>query len=211
MEQTKLFNMPEKNPQMINISASLTEKISSLTGIPESKLKATANKHGVQFIFHHPAALELTTKQAEKLQVLKSFISEFNETEFLNETTQLNSSSKAGEYFKARLSNVKDKEHFEVAFLNAQNEVIATKTMFKGTISEAPVYPRLIIQEALNHDANSVMLAHNHPGGNKQPSNADIEATRKIKAALETIQIRVMDHILVAGESFTSFAELGLL
>lgn len=211
MEQTRLFNMPEKNPQMINISTSLTAKISSLTGIPESKLKTTANKHGIQFIFHHPAALALTAKQAEKLQLLKNFIAEYNETEYLNETTQLNTSSKAGEYFKTRLANIKDKEHFEVAFLNSQNEVIATKTMFEGTINETPVYTRLIIQEALNHDANCVILAHNHPGGSKQPSSADVEVTRKIKAALETISIRVMDHIVVAGDSFTSFAELGIL
>ena len=145
MEQTRLFNMPEKNPQMINISTNLIQKISSLTGIPESKLKTTANKHGVQFIFHHPAALALTAKQAEKLQLLKNFIAEYNETEYLNETTQLNSSSKAGEYFKTRLANIKDKEHFEVAFLNAQNEVIATKTMFEGTINETPVYTRIIV------------------------------------------------------------------
>ena len=211
MEQTKLFNMPEKNPQMINISISLTQKIAALTGIPEAKLKATANKHGVQFIFHHPAALALTAKQAEKLQVLKSFISEYNETEFLNETTQLNSSTKAGEYFKARLSNVKDKEHFEVAFLNSQNEIISVKTIFEGTINEAPVYPRLIIQEALNHDANNVVIAHNHPGGSCTPSNADVEVTQKIKAALATISIHVIDHIIVAGDSFVSFAEKGLL
>ena len=211
MEQTRLFDMPEKNPQMINISANLIQKISSLTGIPESKLRFTANKHGVQFIFHHPAALALTAKQAEKLQVLKSFISEYNETEFLNESTILNSTTKAGEYFKARLSNVKDKEHFEVAFLNAQNEVIATKTLFEGTINEAPIYPRIIIQEALNHDAHSAMIAHNHPGGSIRPSSADIQITQKIKSALEVIQIKLFDHIIVAGENYYSFAEQGTL
>ena len=63
----------------------------------------------------------------------------------------------------------------------------------------------------MNHDANSIILAHNHPGGSKEPSSADIEVTRKVNAALETIQIRVMDHIVVAGDSFTSFAELGIL
>jgi len=81
----------------------------------------------------------------------------------------------------------------------------------EGTINEAPVYPRLIVETALRHQANSIILTHNHPGGSMEPSSADIDTTKKIVAAIEAISIKVMDHIIVAGEKYYSFAEKGLI
>ena len=81
----------------------------------------------------------------------------------------------------------------------------------EGTINESPVYPRLIVETALRHKANSVILAHNHPGGSLNPSKADVDATRRIAAALEAISIKVVDHIIVCGGKYVSFAERGLL
>lgn len=120
----------------------------------------------------------------------------------------LNSSSKAGQYavslFIGRLYEV-----FYVISLDNQNKVNDVRLLHKGTINEAPVYPRLIVETALRHHASSVILAHNHPGGSLQPSIADIEVTKKIKTAMDSISIRVVDHIIVAGDKYYSFAENG--
>lgn len=122
----------------------------------------------------------------------------------------LNSSSKAGEYavslFAGRIY-----EAFFLICLDSQNRVNHAALVHEGTINEAPIYPRLIVETALRHQANSVILAHNHPGGSLQPSNADIQITRKIAAATEAISISVLDHIIVAGDRYFSFAEKGLI
>ncbi|HOM03806.1 MAG TPA: DNA repair protein RadC [Acetivibrio sp.] len=122
----------------------------------------------------------------------------------------LNSSSKAGEYAVSLFAG-RTYEAFFVICLDAQNRVNYAALVHEGTINEAPVYPRLIVETALRHQANSVILAHNHPGGSLQPSQADIEVTKRITAALEAISIGVVDHIIVAGERYVSFAEKGLI
>lgn len=122
----------------------------------------------------------------------------------------LNSSVKAGEYaislFAGRIY-----ENFFLICLDSQNRVNYAALVHEGTINEAAVYPRLIVETALRHQANSIILAHNHPGGSYQPSDEDIEVTKKIAAAVEAISIKVMDHIIVAGEKYYSFAEKGLI
>lgn len=122
----------------------------------------------------------------------------------------LNSSSMAGEYVVSLFTG-RTYEVFYVICLDAQNRVNYAALVHEGTINEAPVYPRLIVETALRHQANSVILAHNHPGGSLQPSSDDIQVTKKIKMALEAISIGVIDHIIIAGDKYTSFAEKGLL
>ena len=122
----------------------------------------------------------------------------------------LNSSSKAGEYAVSLFAG-RTYEAFFVICLDAQNRVNNAALVHEGTINEAPVYPRLIVEAALRHQANTVILAHNHPGGSLQPSGADIEVTKRITTALEAISINVMDHIIVAGDKYVSFAEKGLI
>ena len=81
-----------------------------------------------------------------------------------------------------------------------------TALIAEGTLDETPVYPREIVSEALKHQATSVILAHNHPGGNTKPSRMDTEATRKISEGLGFLSIKVIDHIIVAGDRYYSFA-----
>jgi len=102
-------------------------------------------------------------------------------------------------------------EVFYVICLDSQNKVNHATLLHEGTINEAPVYPRLIVETALRYQAASIILAHNYPGGSLQPSQADVDVTRKIKQATEAISIIVADHIIVAGESYYSFAENRLL
>jgi DNA repair protein RadC len=122
----------------------------------------------------------------------------------------LDSSHKAGSYAVTLFAGRKY-EAFYTICLDSQNKVNHAVLVHEGTLNEAPVYPRLIVEAALRHQANSVILAHNHPGGSLTPSGADIEVTRRIKAALEPISVKVNDHIVVAGETYVSFAEKGLI
>ncbi len=123
---------------------------------------------------------------------------------------ELNSSTKAGNY-AVSLFGGRTYEAFYIICLDAQNRVNYSELVHEGTINEAPVYPRLLVEAAIRHKANSVILAHNHPGGTLNPSRADIEATRTICTALEAISIKVIDHIIVCGEKYYSFAENGRL
>ncbi len=122
----------------------------------------------------------------------------------------LNSSSKAGEYAVSLFVGRKY-EAFYVICLDAQNRVNYAALVHKGTINEAPVYPRLIVETALRHQANAVILAHNHPGGTMRPSDADRAITKKIVTTLDAISIHVVDHMIVAGDKYFSFAEKGLV
>jgi DNA repair protein RadC len=122
----------------------------------------------------------------------------------------LNSSTKAGQYAVSIFTGLKY-EAFYVICLDSQNKVNHAAKVHEGTINEAPVYPRLIVETALRHQANSIIISHNHPGGSLNPSNADIEVTKRISSAVEAISIKVVDHIIVAGEHYYSFAENGRL
>jgi len=122
----------------------------------------------------------------------------------------LNSSTKAGEY-AVSLFTGRTYEVFFVICLDSQNRVNYSALVHEGTLNEVSVYPRLVVEMVLRHQANSVILAHNHPGGSLNPSNDDIELTRKIKAALEPISVKVVDHIIVAGDKYMSFKERSLI
>lgn len=102
-------------------------------------------------------------------------------------------------------------EVFVVVFLDAQNRVIASEEMFRGTLTQTSVYPREVVIEALMRNAASVILCHNHPSGVPEPSGADQSLTRVLKQALALVDVRVLDHLIVAGAATVSFAERGLI
>lgn len=102
-------------------------------------------------------------------------------------------------------------EVFAVLFLNAQNRLIALEELFRGTLSQASVYPREVVLRALHHNASAVVLAHNHPSGSVQPSRADQALTQNLKAALALVDVRVLDHVIVAPGRALSMAEEGVV
>ena len=96
--------------------------------------------------------------------------------------------------------------------MDAQNCLIAAEELFHGTLTQTSVYPREVVKKALWHNAAAVVLAHNHPSGVAEPSNADQLLTRELKQALALVDVRVLDHFIVAGQNQPlSFAERGLL
>jgi DNA repair protein RadC len=106
---------------------------------------------------------------------------------------------------------VLEHEVFCVLFLDAQHRIIALKQMFRGTVTQTSVYPREVVKEALSLNAAAVILAHNHPSGAVEPSRADEYLTQTLKTALALVDVRVLDHFVVAGGDIVSFAERGLL
>jgi len=102
-------------------------------------------------------------------------------------------------------------EVFMGLFLDSQNRVLAAEELFRGTLAQTSVYPREVVKAALAHNAAAMIFAHNHPSGVAEPSRADELLTQALKQALALVDIRTLDHFVVAGGRLTSFAERGLL
>lgn len=115
------------------------------------------------------------------------------------------------DYLRLHLAGLKH-EVFFALWLDAQNRLIEAEELFRGTLSQTSVYPREVVKKALKHNAAAVVLAHNHPSGVAEPSSADQLLTRELKQALALVDVRVLDHFIVAGQvQPVSFAERGLL
>jgi len=102
-------------------------------------------------------------------------------------------------------------EHFKCLFLNRKNRLIHDRTMFIGTSGESLVDPATIMREALQHNASSIILAHNHPSGDPAPSSNDIDITKRLDEAAGLLGIEIFDHIIIGKDSFVSLAEKGLM
>ena len=103
------------------------------------------------------------------------------------------------------------REEFAVLFLDQSHRLIDAYTLFRGTLAATSVYPREIVKEALVRNAAAIVLAHNHPSGAAEPSRADEHLTQTLKAALQLIDVRVLDHFVVGNPHIVSFAERGLI
>jgi DNA repair protein RadC len=124
--------------------------------------------------------------------------------------TSLASPKATRDYLALKLGNL-EHEVFAVLFLDKRHRLISYKEMFRGTIDGASVHPREVVKEALKQNAAAVILAHPHPSGVAEPSQADEFITQRLKDALGLVDIRILDHIIVAGGDTLSFAERGIL
>lgn len=122
----------------------------------------------------------------------------------------LNSPRAVRDYLQLLL-RAKPQEVFVALFLDAQHRVTATEELFQGTLTQTSVYPREVVKRALHHNAAAVIFAHNHPSGVAEPSQSDQLLTDALKQALALVDVRVLDHFIVAGAGCLSFAEKGLL
>lgn len=113
------------------------------------------------------------------------------------------------DYLKASLKGLADEE-FKVMFLNSRNRLLAIETIQKGTVNKSVVYPRKIVERALHNHATGVIIAHNHPGESLEPSEDDYRITKVIKEALKTVDVILLDHIIIGGNSYFSFKENGV-
>ena len=122
----------------------------------------------------------------------------------------LNSPTLVRDYLKLTLTD-KTHEVFVCVFLDAQNRVIAVDELFRGTLTQTSVYPREVVKAALHHNCAAVILAHNHPSGVAEPSHADQLLTANLKQTLALVDVKVLDHFIIAADQSLSFAERGLL
>jgi len=130
--------------------------------------------------------------------------------ETLTRGTALTSPSDTKSYLSAQLRD-RPYEIFACLFLDTRHRVIAFEELFRGTIDGASVHPREIVKRALTHNAAALILAHNHPSGVAEPSQSDRHLTQRLRDALQLVDIRVIDHLVVGDGQVASFAELGLL
>ena len=114
------------------------------------------------------------------------------------------------DYLRLRLADL-EHEVFLALFLDSQHRLITCEELFRGTLAQTSVYPREVVKAALRHNAGAVILAHNHPSGLAEPSRADELLTSALKQALALVDVKVIDHFVVAGDQTVSFAERGLL
>ena len=120
------------------------------------------------------------------------------------------SSKEIFDYLSYSMQDLK-KELFKVIYLNSQNQIIDTADLFEGTLEDISIHPREIIESAINHNATALIFAHNHPSGDPTPSKSDKQFTRDMVFAGDIVQIKMLDHIIIGGNAYFSFADEGLI
>jgi DNA repair protein RadC len=166
-------------------------KAKGLAGVFESRVKGLGPAKRAQL----EAALELARRSLE---------------ERMKAGSALTSPGAVRDYLRLKIGGLQH-EVFVCIFLDAQHRTIRTDELFRGTLTQTSVYPREVVKAALAANAAAVIFAHNHPSGAAQPSQADELLTRNLKEALALVDVKVLDHFIVAGNQAISFAERGLI
>lgn len=154
-----------------------------------------------------PNGLYLTQDPVSKSQIIQFAISLMEAKP--PKGIQIHGTKDAKDFARLKLSE-HEREIFAVLFFDNHHRIIAYEELFFGTIHSCQVYPREVLKRVIFHNAASVILAHNHPSGKAEPSQADIHITTKLKDILSIIDVRILDHIVV-GEDVCSMSELGLI
>ena len=126
----------------------------------------------------------------------------------LSERESLTRPADAAQFLQVKLAGEKN-ELFGALFLDNKHRVLEFEVLFRGTVDGAAVYPRVVLQRCLELNAAAVILAHNHPSGHLEPSEADRTITKRLMDALALVDVRVLDHLVVSGAGFSSLAERG--
>jgi len=156
----------------------------------------------------HPESLAVIASQDEDWIIRQAIA--LLEKRIFNAGPTLPSPAAVRDYLQLKLVG-EPSEVFAVVFLDSQQQVLAYEPLFKGSIDQTSVYPRVIVQRALALNAAAVILAHQHPSGKTEPSSADRKLTAQLEATLRLVEIRVLDHIIIGKGKPYSFAEAGLL
>jgi len=182
---------------VLQLSAHLLEGFGGLSGLLALPTEALAKVKGLG-----------KAKRAELAAVLE--LARRAIAEQLHAKPVFDSPAAVREYLRLQLATL-DHEVFAVLFLDAQHRLLAFETLFRGSLTQASVYPREVVKRALALNAAAVILAHNHPSGVAEPSRADEFLTKTLRAALALIDVQVLDHVVVASGGSVSFADRGLL
>ena len=181
----------------VELSRQLLDNFGSLRALLESDQKQFCQQHGLgpaKYV-QLQAVLEMSRRHLEST---------------LSRGDALTDAATTKRYLQQRL-RAYPYEVFACLFLDNKHRMIAFDELFRGTIDGANVYPREVVKQALAHNAAAVIFAHNHPSGVAEPSQADYSITKRLKSALDTVDIRVLDHIVVGDGETVSLAERGQL
>ncbi|GKX31400.1 hypothetical protein SH1V18_38800 [Vallitalea longa] len=187
--------------------------LKTLTGVSYKKIENYAKNNNPLNILEHPKTVDLSEKQIQKIGLLNEFLASYNllKNHDHEDKIKFTSPYQVANYFIPLLSGIKDKEKFMVAFLDNGNNIIETQTISEGTVSKAVIFPRELLKKAMNCDCSSMILAHNHPGGSTIPSKEDMTLTQGLVNIFTPLDIRILDHIIVAGTNYTSMEQKGLI
>lgn len=181
----------------VDLARDLLKQCGSLNGIFRASLDELTQVNGIG-----------SSKYAQLQAIFE--MSQRALRERMQERDVLGSPDAVRDYLRLKLGNL-PREVFMVILLDAQNRVLAMEELFAGTLTQTSVYPREVVKRALHFNAAAVIFAHNHPSGLAEPSRADEILTVALKQALALVDIKVLDHFVVAGNTLASFAERGLL
>jgi len=190
-----LLRVGVRGKSAVELGRDILQHFGSLHGLFGATLDDCTEVHGVGMAKYAQlqAVMELARRAiAEQLQAGEAF----------------GSPDLVKRYLRMKLGGQRH-ESFVVLFLDVKNRLIADRELFRGTLTQTSVYPREVVIEALDYNAASVILAHNHPSGLPEPSEADLRLTGALVKALSLVDIRVLDHFIVAGPLVHSFAEHG--
>lgn len=178
------------------------------------------SKHSLAELFGLKAMRQTVNRVAEdilayavpdKLLAARELLKRALEESMGDSTINMNSPQAVKDYLRLFFGGCQE-ERFVALWLDSQNRLISGMELFRGTLSQASVYPREVVKIGLQFNASSVILVHNHPSsGSSEPSSADRSLTKHLKEALGLVDIRVLDHMIVGDESVMSFAERGLI
>ncbi|MDP1573146.1 MAG: DNA repair protein RadC [Pseudomonadota bacterium] len=193
-----------------------TELLSSIVGMDMAR--ALAKKPlGEIFGFRKPRQMQMQICEDAAAYVVhpaldaaKELLARCSIEEMTDDGVNFSSPASVRSFLSARIGGL-EHEVFWVLWLDTQNRLIAAEEMFRGTLTQTSVYPREVVIHALRHNAAGVILAHNHPSGVAEPSQADRWLTDQLKVALGLVDVKVLDHFIVTGTKGHSFAERGWL
>lgn len=186
-----------KGMSALDLARNLLTAFKGVRGIMEAQAD--------EFCQHHGLGISKYTQLQAVLELAQRHM-----LENLQREGSLSSSELTKDYVKSRMRSY-PREVFLCLFLDNQHRVIAQEELFQGTIDGSMVHPREVVKRGLFHNAAAIIFAHNHPSGISEPSQADISITRRLKIALEMVDIRTLDHLVVGDGAVTSLAERGLL
>lgn len=175
----------------------LLSKFKSLNGVINADVKELETVNGIS---KHSSFF---------LRFLRDFSRFYSKKEVIGRDI-ISSPKEAVDYLRVLLRDCPDEE-FHTLFVDSRNRLIASENIHKGTVNKSVVYPKKIVERAIYHHCAGLILAHNHPGGTQKPSEEDIESTKAINNALQTVDIALLDHIIIAGNNYFSWKENDLI
>ena len=192
---TTLIGFVNPTNKAPRIAESLLDQFGSLKGVLEARpeqLRAVAGVGG---------------RTAAMISAIVPFVRVWNR-EAMATPTQVSNSRDAERYCKSLLAGRRNEGFYAIA-LNAKCDILGTRLISEGSLSEVSAYPRMVMETALNYNAHSVLLTHNHPGGTCRPSPEDIASTHQLQRLLHGVGILVLDHIIVANDNTYSMVQHG--